>query len=79
MSVHYLNIYLFLTISVALLGVILLFFTFSQLSPLPFHRSANDPFSSGGDSLQHVFNQSLAFSTTDIYSTVADSRHFATL
>ena len=67
MSVHSLNIRLFLIISVALLGAILLFLELSRTSSSPFHRSASGPFSSEGDSLQDVFNQSLGVSTTNIY------------
>lgn len=76
MSVHYLNKRLFLTVtvSVALLGTILLSLRFTRISPSPSHRSANRPFSSGGDSLQHVFNQTLGVSATDIDSAIAGSR-----
>ena len=75
MSVHWLIKRLFLPFSVALLGAILLFLGFSRTSPSPFRRPANGPFSSGGDSLQHVFNQTLGVSMTDAYSAVAGSRH----
>ena len=66
MSLHYLNLRFFLAISVALLGPILLFLRFSRTSPSPFNRSADGPFSSGGDSLQHVSNHTLGVSMTDI-------------
>ena len=79
MSVHFLNVRFLLTTSVALLGAILLFLGFSRTFSPPFYRSANGPFSFGGDSLQHVFNQTLGVSTTDIFSTVAGSRHFVNL
>ena len=75
MSVHWLNIRLFLTIFVALLVAIFLFLGLSRASPPPFYRSAKGPSSFGGDSLQHVFNRTLGVSTIDFYSKVAGSRH----
>jgi len=62
MSLHYLNVRLFLTISIILLGAILLFLQFGRIFSLPFHRSANGSLLSGGDSLHHVFNQTLGVS-----------------
>ena len=75
MSVHWLNVRLFLTLFVALFGAIILFLRFSQTSSLSFHQQANGPFSSGGDSLQDVFNQTLGVSTTDTFPGFAGSRH----
>ena len=75
MFVHWLNIHLSLIIPVALFGAIILSLRFSQTSSLPFHQPANGPFSSGGDSLQHVFNQTLGVSTTDNFPELASSRH----
>ena len=72
MFVHWLNIRLFLTISVALFRATILFLAFSRTSRLPFYQLANGPFLSDGNPLQHVFNQTLGVS---IDSTVAGSRH----
>ena len=70
MSVRCLSMRLFLTISVAMLGAILLFLGFSRVSPPSFYRSATGHSSFGGDSLQHVANKTLGVSTTYIYLTV---------
>ena len=69
MSVHYISMRLFLTISVGLLGAILLLFAFSRISPsAPFHSSANDSSSFGGgrNLLEDIFNQTLGVSTTHV-------------
>ena len=67
MSLHSFNIRLLLIISLALLGVIILFLGFSRTIAPTFYPSANGPFSFGGDSLQDVFNRTLGVSTTEIY------------
>ena len=76
MSVRYISMRLFLTISVGLLGAITLRFALSRISrPSPFHSSANDSssFDGGRRLLEDVFNQTLGVSTTRVYR--SHSRH----
>lgn len=74
MSVNHPKIRLVLITSVTLLGAILLFLGFSRTFSPPSYPSTNGPFSFRGNSLQHVFNQTLGVSATETCSTVAGSR-----
>lgn len=66
MSIYYFKKRFSLIIPVALLGVTLFFLSFNQTSPSLFHRRALGPILPGEGSIQHVFNQTLGVSTTDI-------------